>query len=230
MKFICGNCGELIKEANTSKVYDSWMPHEKCGHETFYKTFLPSREKPDPTPESTRLIVKQSIKQESAKDSDGKNIDAKLDAMALAIIQAKGYAEDAARGILARVGARQILSDCDLSRIHQGLSAAEVVAARNSDEEKEEEKEEEKVAPEADASLQSFVTQSMAMSNLESEWADPQEIAKEKAKADEDKKNPSSADLDVVDEERKAAEATAVKSQSQTQAPPNQNKKGKGGK
>jgi len=228
MKFICGNCGELIKEANTSKVYDSWMPHEQCGHETFYKTFLPSREKPDPTPERTRpmprdnsgLVLRQSVKQEGAKDGDKENIDAKLEEMALAIIKSKGYAEDAAKGILARVGVRQILSDCDLSRIHQGLSAAEVVAARNSDDE-------------ADTSLQSFVTQSMAMSNLESEWADPEEIAKEKEKADKeklDKASPSAADLDAVDEERKAAEATAVKSQSQTQAPPNQGKKGKGAK
>jgi hypothetical protein len=56
MKFICGNCKEVIKQGNFQKHYASWMPHEKCGYETYFPEHLPGRDKGEPRPVKTRPI------------------------------------------------------------------------------------------------------------------------------------------------------------------------------
>lgn len=40
VRFVCGNCGETIKEPLISRHYKGWVAHEKCGHETLFDDFL----------------------------------------------------------------------------------------------------------------------------------------------------------------------------------------------
>lgn len=56
MKFICGNCKEVIRQGNFSKHYASWVPHDKCGYETYFPEHLPGRDKGEPKPAKVRPI------------------------------------------------------------------------------------------------------------------------------------------------------------------------------
>ena len=48
MKFVCGNCGETIREAHSSKNHKSWQAHEACAHETLFADHLVGRDKGEP--------------------------------------------------------------------------------------------------------------------------------------------------------------------------------------
>lgn len=49
IKFVCGHCGELIHESNSTFAFPGWQQCEKCGHETYFDKFV-VREKEEKQP------------------------------------------------------------------------------------------------------------------------------------------------------------------------------------
>lgn len=78
MKFVCGNCKELIRSVVSSRNIRSWQPHEKCGYETEFDNFVPGMQKGEPVALRTRKIEKKP-EQKQVKQSDGKPTAADLD-------------------------------------------------------------------------------------------------------------------------------------------------------
>lgn len=76
MKFICGNCKELIREVISSRNTRSWQTHEKCGHETEFDNYVTGMTKGEPVALRSRKVEK---KQAPGKSVDGKPSGADLD-------------------------------------------------------------------------------------------------------------------------------------------------------
>lgn len=55
MKFICGNCGELIRESDSPMAFEGWQVHEACGHETFFDKFVVREREKDKQPVARRV-------------------------------------------------------------------------------------------------------------------------------------------------------------------------------
>ena len=54
MKFVCGHCTGIIREVSKEKHLAAFVPHDVCGYETFFPTFIRTPKQPDPTPGEVR--------------------------------------------------------------------------------------------------------------------------------------------------------------------------------
>ena len=102
MKFICANCGELIRESDSPMAFEGWQVHEACGHETFFAKFVVREREKDKQPQALR-VRPIGDKSEGVPVADHKRTEtsqlpsaADLDAVAREQEAARATADDAA--------------------------------------------------------------------------------------------------------------------------------------